>query len=68
MNAECEMYQAPELKAVICNAEIIKREIVEDFDIDAKKIHVIYNSIDSSRFVPAEETTRCTASAIWLTR
>lgn len=53
MHAEREMYQAPELKAVICNAEMIKREIIEDFDIDAKKIHVIYNSIDSSRFVPA---------------
>ncbi len=37
MNAEREMYQAPELKAVICNAEMIKREIVEDFDIDAKR-------------------------------
>ena len=58
MHAEREMYQAPELKAVICNAEMIKREIVEDFDIDAKKIHVIYNSIDSSRFVPAQETQR----------
>lgn len=58
MHAEREMYQAPELKAVICNAEMIKREIVEDFDIDAKKIHVIYNSIDSSRFVPAEERQR----------
>lgn len=58
MRAEREMYQAPELKAVICNAEMIKREIVEDFDIDAKKIHVIYNSIDSSRFVPAQEAQR----------
>ena len=37
MNAEREMYRAPELKAVICNAEMIKREIVEDFDIDAKR-------------------------------
>lgn len=58
MHAEREMYQAPELKAVICNAEMIKREIIEDFDIDAKKIHVIYNSIDSSRFVPATEGQR----------
>lgn len=58
MRAEREMYQAPELKAVICNAEMIKREIVEDFDIDANKIHVIYNSIDSSRFVPAQEAQR----------
>ena len=58
MRAEREMYQSPELKAVICNAEMIKREIVEDFDIDANKIHVIYNSIDSSRFVPAQEAQR----------
>ncbi|WP_039057945.1 glycosyltransferase family 4 protein [Enterobacter sp. Bisph1] len=58
MHAEHEMYQAPELKAVICNAQMIKKEIVEDFSVDAKKIHVIYNSIDSSRFVPAESTQR----------
>ncbi|WP_061706728.1 glycosyltransferase family 4 protein [Pseudenterobacter timonensis] len=58
MSAEREMYQAPELKAVICNAEMIKREIVEDFAVDAKKIHVIYNSIDSSRFVPATGAQR----------
>lgn len=58
MGAEREMYQAPELKAVICNAQMIKREIVEDFAVDAKKIHVIYNSIDSSRFIPAESAQR----------
>ncbi|SFU11465.1 UDP-glucose:(heptosyl)LPS alpha-1,3-glucosyltransferase [Kosakonia arachidis] len=58
MSAEREMYQSPELKAVICNAEMIKREIVEDFAVDAKKIHVIYNSIDSSRFIPAENAQR----------
>jgi UDP-glucose:(heptosyl)LPS alpha-1,3-glucosyltransferase len=58
MNAEREMYEAPELKAVICNAEMVKQEIVEDFAVDAKKIHVIYNSIDSSRFVPAESAQR----------
>lgn len=54
MGAEKAMYQAPELKAVICNAEMVKQEIIEDFAVDAKKVHVIYNSIDSSRFVPAE--------------
>ncbi|SEK88947.1 UDP-glucose:(heptosyl)LPS alpha-1,3-glucosyltransferase [Kosakonia sacchari] len=58
MHAEREMYQSPELKAVICNAEMIKREIIEDFSVDAKKIHVIYNSIDSSRFIPAESAQR----------
>lgn len=58
MNAEREMYQSPELKAVICNAEMVKREIIEDFSVDAKKIHVIYNSIDSSQFVPADGAKR----------
>jgi UDP-glucose:(heptosyl)LPS alpha-1,3-glucosyltransferase len=58
MDAEREMYQAPELKAVICNAEMVKKEITEDFGVDEKNIHVIYNSIDSSRFLPAESETR----------
>lgn len=53
MGAEQAMYQAPELKAVICNAEMVKNEIIEDFGFDAKKIHVIYNAIDSSHFAPA---------------
>lgn len=55
MAAEKAMYQAPELKAVICNAEMIKNEIIEDFGVDAKKIHVIYNSIDANRFMPAQD-------------
>lgn len=58
MQAERAMYQAPELKAVICNAEMVKQEIIEDFSIPANKIHVIYNAIDSSRFVPANEDLR----------
>lgn len=58
MQAERAMYQAPELKAVICNAEMVKQEIIEDFSIPTNKIHVIYNAIDSSRFVPASEDLR----------
>lgn len=55
MNVECEMYQVLELKVVICNVEMIKCEIVEDFDIDVKKIYVIYNLIDFICFVLVEE-------------
>lgn len=58
MAAEKAMYQAPELKAVICNAKMVKKEIIEDFGVDANKIHVIYNSIDSSRFVPAQSVQK----------
>lgn len=58
MNAEKEMYSAPELRAVICNAEMIKREIIEDFGVPESKISVIYNAIDSERFTPGNENIR----------
>ncbi|MTD28876.1 glycosyltransferase family 4 protein [Erwinia sorbitola] len=54
MQAESDMYSAPELKAVICNAGMIKREIVEQFHVDAEKITVIYNAIDHHTFYPAD--------------
>lgn len=54
MGAEREMYAAPELKGVICNAEMIKREIIEDFGVPAEKIHVIYNAVNSQRFCPPD--------------
>lgn len=58
MNAEKEMYSAPELKAVICNSEMIKQEIIEDFGVPESKIAVIYNAIDSQRFIPGNEQIR----------
>lgn len=58
MNAERAMYSAPQLKAVICNADMIKQEIIADFGVPANKIHVIYNAIDNQKFRPADEQTR----------
>ncbi|MBK5143943.1 glycosyltransferase family 4 protein [Budviciaceae bacterium BWR-B9] len=58
MNAEKEMYSAPELRAVICNANMIKQEIMEDFGVPEDKINVIYNAIDSQRFIPVDEQQR----------
>ncbi|CAQ86445.1 MULTISPECIES: glycosyltransferase family 4 protein [Photorhabdus] len=58
MDAEKEMYSAPELKKVICNAEMIKKELVEDFNLAEDKISVIYNAIDHKKFYPANEQTR----------
>ena len=52
MQAEKEMYTSPTLKAVICNAAMIKQEIIEDFAVPAEKIHVIYNAIDAGKFCP----------------
>ncbi|EPE7490940.1 glycosyltransferase family 4 protein [Cronobacter universalis] len=58
MQAEKSMYEASELKAVICNAEMVKHEIMEDFGVSESKIHVIYNAIDTKRFFPADEAQR----------
>ena len=58
MCAERAMYAAPELKAVICNAEMIKQEIIADFGVPADKITVIYNAIDNQKFPPADEALR----------
>lgn len=58
MNAEQEMYTAPELKAVICNAEMVKQEIIQNFNLPEDKITVIYNSIDHNHFTPGSEINR----------
>lgn len=58
MCAERAMYAASELKAVICNAEMIKKEIIDDFGVPAEKITVIYNAIDNQKFLPAGEALR----------
>lgn len=57
MQAEKEMYQHPSLRAVICNAEMVKQEIIEDFAFPADKIHVIYNAVDHRHFTPPDANT-----------
>lgn len=57
MNAERDMYQHSNLRGVICNAAMIKQEIIADFGLPADKIHVIYNAIDNQRFTPPDEAT-----------
>lgn len=61
LQAEREMFTAPELQAVICNAKMVKHEIMADFGVAAEKIHVIYNGIDSLRFQPATAQQRLQA-------
>lgn len=58
MCAERAMYATPKLKAVICNAEMIKQEIIDDFGVPADKITVIYNAIDNQKFKPADVRKR----------
>ncbi|WP_337013773.1 glycosyltransferase family 4 protein [Pantoea sp. AS142] len=58
LQAEAEMFNSPTLKAVICNSDMVKRDILRCFSLDARKIHVIHNAIDTRRFQPATEATR----------
>ncbi|MDI6935352.1 glycosyltransferase family 4 protein, partial [Serratia sp. Se-PFBMAAmG] len=58
LQAEAEMFNASSLKAVICNSELVKQDILRHFTLNASKIHVIHNAIDSQRFQPATEVQR----------
>ena len=58
LQAEADMFNSPALKAVICNSEMVKQDILRCFTLQADKIHVIYNAIDATRFQPATEATR----------
>ena len=58
LQAEAEMFNAPSLKAAICNSEMVKQDILRHFTLEASKIHVIHNAIDSQRFQPATELQR----------
>ncbi|MEG0279263.1 MAG: glycosyltransferase family 4 protein [Morganella sp. (in: enterobacteria)] len=58
MNAEQAMYHDVHFKQVICNSEMVKKEVMEDFGLSESQITVIYNAIDSTRFYPAAEEQR----------
>lgn len=58
LQAEADMFNSPALKAVICNSEMVKKDILRCFALQADKIHVIHNAIDSTRFQPATEAAR----------
>lgn len=55
MDAEREMYTSSALKGVICNAEMVKQEIIDTFAYPADKISVIYNAVDQQRFTPPSD-------------
>ena len=50
--AEKRLFCSARLKAVICISKMVKEEIREHFGVDEKKLHVIYNGIDTQAFHP----------------
>ncbi|MGR8932757.1 MAG: glycosyltransferase family 4 protein [Gammaproteobacteria bacterium] len=63
--AERRMFESARLQAVICNSNMVKNEILHYFRIDARKIHVIYNGVDTGLFHPALKQQRQELRAQW---
>jgi UDP-glucose:(heptosyl)LPS alpha-1,3-glucosyltransferase len=51
-HAERALFESDELRAVICNSKMVRNEILHHFAIDANKLHVIYNGVDTEKFHP----------------
>ncbi|MBT4836780.1 MAG: glycosyltransferase family 4 protein [Methylococcales bacterium] len=58
MSAEKKLFESDQLKAVICNAEMVKQEILGYFSINPDKIHVIYSGVDTQAFNPSLKSHR----------
>jgi len=52
LNAEAEMFRHPDLRAVICNSQMVKADIMRRFAVPEDKLPVIYNGVDLAQFHP----------------
>ncbi|MCP9757720.1 glycosyltransferase family 1 protein [Aquitalea sp. S1-19] len=50
--AERAMFLHPDLRLVICNSHMVKREIQQAFHLDDDRFAVIYNGVDTEAFHP----------------
>ncbi len=50
--AERRLFASPRLRAVICNSNMVKKEIRRWFGTDDRRLHVIYNGVDLEAFHP----------------
>lgn len=52
LKAERAMYTSPQLRAVICISQMVKRNVMQHYGVAENKLHVIYGDIDSEKFHP----------------
>ena len=50
--AEAAMFCHPDLRAVICNSQMVKHDIASRFGVAETKLHVIHNGVDLDYFHP----------------
>lgn len=55
---EKQLYNSPQLKAVICISEMVKHDILRYFDFPEDKLHTIYVGIDTDTFSPELKQNR----------
>ena len=58
LRTERAMFESPRLRAVICNSEMVKAEILSNYAIDPAKLYVIYNGVDLEVFHPRHQENR----------
>lgn len=49
---EARLYRHPNLRAVICNSQMVRDDIARRFGVPDDKLHVIYNGVDLEAFHP----------------
>lgn len=52
LDAERQMFIDGRLRAVVCNSAMVRDEISAVFEVEASKLHVIYNGVDTGMFHP----------------
>lgn len=55
--AERKMFTDPALRLVICNSQMVRREIQQDFGLPDERVAVIYNGVDTRAFHPGLRAT-----------
>ncbi|OHC63173.1 MAG: glycosyl transferase family 1 [Rhodocyclales bacterium GWA2_65_20] len=51
-DAEAAMFRHPDLRAVICNSNMVRDDIARRFGVAADKLHVVHNGVDLDYFHP----------------
>lgn len=58
LRAERRLFASPWLQAVICPSRMVKQEIRDRFGVPEAKLHVVYNSVDTTAWHPGLRTER----------
>jgi UDP-glucose:(heptosyl)LPS alpha-1,3-glucosyltransferase len=64
LRAERRLFASDRLRAVICNSEMVKADIIRHFPQIADKLHVIYNGVDLEMFNPSLRETERAAKRV----